>query len=295
MAFERIAVTGGNGALGDAIVRDLMADHEVTSLDITPGRPGVRSRYVDVLSLDALKSALERQDAIVHVAALLQPHDPRDKMFQVNALGTWNVLEAARDLGIRKIVMMSSECASGVISLWRSPPPCPDYLPIDEAHPLRPREPYGVSKQVGEITAQSYARDGGIQIVALRPTLIVMPGMASYIERVRAIDDPDLWSYVELADVVRAARLALAYQGPPFDVFYLRARDTFSPEETLTFMRRKFGRLPELRHPRLYVDNPYAAIWDLRRTQTLLGLEPQSDWRRILADGAQHRTAEGRS
>ncbi|MEX0808178.1 MAG: NAD(P)-dependent oxidoreductase [Dongiaceae bacterium] len=294
MAYERIAVTGGNGALGNAIVRDLMTDHEVTSLDITPGRPGVRSRYVDVLSLDALKSALERQDAVVHVAALLQPHDPREKMFQVNTLGTWNVLEAARDLGIRKIVMMSSECASGVISLWRSSPPCPDYLPIDEAHPLRPREPYGVSKQVGEITAQSYARDGGIQIVALRPTLIIMPGMTSYIERVRAIDDPDLWSYVELADVVRAARLALGYQGPPFDVFYLSARDTFSPEETLTFMRRKFGRLPELRQPGLYADNPYAAIWDLRRSETLLGLEPQSDWRRVLAEGAPRRAGEAR-
>jgi nucleoside-diphosphate-sugar epimerase len=281
--YQKIAVTGGNGALGNAIVRDLMTDREVTSLDIAPGRPGVRSRYVDIMSIDNLRSALEGQDAIVHVAALLLPTDPEDKLFRVNVLGTWNVLEAARELGIGKVVIMSSECASGIINLYRKPPPCPDYLPVDEDHALRPPETYGVSKQINEITARSFANRGAMQVVALRPTLVVRPDMGDYIEHARKIDDPDLWSYVELHDVVQAARLAIDYEGPPFDAFYLSARDTFAPEPTLTFMERRFGYLPEIRNPQLYEANPHAAIWDLRRAETLLGFSPQSNWRQVVA------------
>ena len=283
MTLQRIAVTGGNGMLGHAIVTDLMADREVTSLDITPGRPGVRSRYVDIMSLDNLRNALEGQDAIVHVAALLQPTEPEHRLFRVNTLGTWNVFEAARDLGIRKIVIMSSECSSGIINVYRQPPPAPDYLPVDEAHALRPPETYGLSKQLNELTAQSFARRGGMQVVALRPTLVLNPDMGDYVERARSIDDPDLWSYVEVQDVVQAARLALDYDGPPFDAFYLSARDTFAPEETLEFMERRFGRRFEIRDERLFRDNPHAAIWDLRRAERLLGFRPQSDWRRLVA------------
>lgn len=283
MTLQRIAVTGGNGMLGHAIVTDLMADREVTSLDITPGRPGVRSRYVDIMSLDNLRNALEGQDAIVHVAALLQPTEPEHRLFRVNTLGTWNVFEAAHDLGIRKIVIMSSECSSGIINVYRQPPPAPEYLPIDEAHALRPPETYGLSKQLNELTAQSFARRGGMQVVALRPTLVLNPDMGDYVERARGIDDPDLWSYVEVQDVVQAARLALDYDGPPFDAFYLSARDTFAPEETLAFMERRFGRRFEIRDERLFRDNPHAAIWDLRRAERLLGFRPQSDWRRLIA------------
>ena len=196
---------------------------------------------------------------------------------------TWNVFEAARDLGIRKIVTMSSECASGIINVYRRPPPCPDYLPVDEAHKLRPPETYGLSKQLNEITAQSFVRRGGMQIVALRPTLVLNPEMGDYVERARSIDDPDLWSYVELQDVVQATRLALDYDGPPFDAFYLSARDTFATEATIPFMERRFGRRFEIRDERLYRDNPHAALWDLRRAESLLGFKPESDWRRLVA------------
>lgn len=284
MKYESIAVTGGNGALGRAIVRDLIRDAAVTSLDVTPGRPGVRSRYTDVLSLDSLRDALKGHDAVVHAAALLLPKDPLDQMFQVNVVGTWNVCQAASELGINKLVLLSSECASGIINICGMRQPCPDYLPIDESHPLRPLETYGMSKQLNELTAWSYARRGKMRVVALRPTLIVMPGMEKTVSKTRQKDDPDLWSYVEIRDVVQATRLALDYEGPEFDAFYLSARDTYAPEPTLAFMERKFGRLPEIRKPEIYKGNRFAAIWDLSRSETLLGLKPESDWRRFLAE-----------
>lgn len=284
MRQQSIAVTGGNGVLGNAIVRDLSLDAKVTSLDITPGQPGVHSRYTDILAMDSLRTALAGHDAIVHVAALLLPGDSQEKMFNVNVVGTWNLLQVAEELAIRKVVLLSSECSSGIININGMRQSRPDYLPIDEAHPLRPLETYGMSKQLNEVTAQAFARRGEMQIVALRPTLVLVPGMEESVRRIRKADDRDLWSYVELCDVVQAARLALDYDGPAFDSFYLSARDTFSPEETLTFMARKFGGLPEIRDVGLFEDNPHAAIWDMRRSENLLGLKPESDWRRFTAN-----------
>ena len=291
MDYRSVAVTGGNGALGQAIVQDLTGRVDVTSVDITPGRPGVRSRYADILAPKTLVQALAGHEAIVHVAALLLPTDPEDRMFAVNVNGTWNVLRAAEDLGIRKVVLISSECASGIINIQRMRQPCPDYLPIDEAHPLRPLETYGLSKQLNELTAESFARRGTVSVVSLRPTLILMPGMEGFVRQVRESDDPDLWSYVELCDVVTATRLALDYAGPAFDSFYLSAPDTYAREETLRFMERKFGCLPEIRDVDLYRNNPYAAIWDLSRTRSLLGLELQSNWREYLS-GDRRRASD---
>lgn len=284
MNHGSIAVTGGNGRLGREIVRDLSGLGSVTSIDIRPGAAGTSWRQADVLAQDQLRSALAGHDAIVHAAALLLPTDSTARMFEVNVVGTWNVLEVAAGLGIRKVVLISSECSSGIINISGIGNACPDYLPVDEDHPLRPSETYGLSKQLAEISAASYARRSAMQIVALRPTLVVMPEMAGYVATVRQKDDPDLWSYVELRDVVRAVRLALDYKGPPFDSFYLSARDTFSTEETLVFMKRRFGRLPEIRAPRLYEENPFAAIWDLTRSERLLNFRPESDWRRLLSD-----------
>jgi UDP-glucose 4-epimerase len=282
MSVQSVAVTGGNGGLGRAVVEDLAGCAQITAIDIKPGAPGVRSRYADILQPEALTAAMAGHEAVVHVAAMLQPQAPSDRMFRTNVIGTWNVLRAAEALGIRKVVIISSECASGIINIDRTPQICPDYLPIDEAHPLHPLETYGLSKQINEITAQAFARRGRMQIVALRPTLILMPGMEDFAARTHESDDPDLWSYVELADVVKAIRLALDYDGPAYDCFYLSARDTYAREETLAFMERKFGRLPPIRDRKLYDDNAHASIWDISRMTQVLGVEPVSDWRQFI-------------
>lgn len=292
MTYGSIAVTGGNGRLGREIVQDLSALGATTSIDVRAGPAGANWRQADVLSPDELRNALKGHDAIVHAAALLQPADPLAKLFEVNVVGTWNVLHIAAELGIGRIVVLSSECSSGIINISGGRQACPDYLPVDEDHPLRPSDTYGLSKQLAEISAMSFARRGAIQVVALRPTLIVTPEMAGYIASVRRKDDPDLWSYVELRDVVRAVRLALEYEGPPFDSFYLSARDTFSLEETLVFMKRKFGHLPDVRAPRLYQENPYAAIWDMSRSERLLRFRAESDWRRLLTEANHELVTE---
>ena len=291
MKFDSIAVTGGNGALGRQVMRNLSKFAQVTAIDIVPGPCDVKTRYADILSLESVREALAGHDAVVHLAALLQPNDPEEKLFQVNVTGTWNVFRAASDLDIRKMVLLSSECGSGIINISHMPLAKPDYLPIDEAHPLRPRDTYGVSKQICESIGQSFARQGAMHVIALRPTLILMPGWDSYVRETREKDDEGLWSYVVDTDVVDAIRLALELDGDGFDAFYLSARNTFAPEETLVFMERKFATPFEVRCPELYREDPHAAIWDLSHSQQVLGFDPKGDWRDFLG----RRSARGQS
>ena len=271
--------------MGKVIVQELGDVAEVTSVDLVPPEPGVRWGEADLMRAEDLAAALEGHDAVVHVAALLRPEDPDDAMFQVNVLGTWNVLQGARSLGIRRMVIVSSETVSGIINITHVPQAKPDYLPIDEAHPLRPRETYGMSKRLGEVMAERFANEGDMEIVVLRPTLILMPGWEEYVMRTRAGDDPDLWSYVLVWDVAYAARLALCREVEPYSVFYISAADTFSREPTLAFMRRKFGLIGEIRNPELYSKHPHAAIWDISGARRVLGFVPRYDWRRFLNDG----------
>lgn len=281
--FRKLAVTGGNGALGRILVEDLSRDREVTVLDRTSGDGGGSSQIVDIMALPALRRALEGHDAVVHLAALLTMDHPEEAIFAVNVQGTWNVLAAAAELGIEKVVLLSSECATGIINISRMPLAKPDYLPIDEDHPLRPYDAYGLSKQLIEDIARCFVRRSAIEIVALRPTLILMPGMEDHVRRLHESEDVDLWSYVEAADVVQSIRRALdLHNRDALEVFFISAADTYAPEPTLTFMARAFDGLPPVRKPEVYEQNPFAAIWDLSRARSMLGFVPESDWRRFI-------------
>ena len=281
MKLGSVAVTGGNGMVGCEVTRELSQHADVRSLDIAPSQAGTQFRYVDVLSFESLRNALNGCDAVVHLAAL-QIFPQEERIFEVNVVGTWNVLQAAREADIHKVVLVSSECATGVLSLTDSPGAVPDYLPIDEAHPLRPVDAYGVSKQATEAIGQAFARRGDMQVVVLRPTTVYVPGMEPDMREAQGKDDPYLWLYVEGFDVAQAVRLALEYESPAYDCFFVSARDTFATEETLAFVERKFGRRPEVRDADLYARDSHATIYDLSHAETVLGFEPKSDWRRFL-------------
>lgn len=280
MALKSVAVTGAKGLLGREIVRMLSADFDVLSLDIAAGQAGA-SRYVDVLSLEALRSALQGCDAVVHLAAL-QIFPRQERIFEVNTVGTWNVLQAARETGVQKVVLLSSEAATGVVNLSNIRPAAPDYLPIDEEHPLRPADAYGASKETVEIIGQAFARRGDIRIVALRPTTVYAPGMEFDMRKARESEDPSFWLYVEATDVARAVALSLTYEGPAYDCFFVSAKNTFAKEETIAFVERRYGKRPEIHKPEIYRADPHATIYDIARARELLGFEPESNWRRFL-------------
>ena len=214
MKLSSVAVTGGNGMLGREVTRELSRHADVISLDIAPSWSGTQFRYVDVLSFESVRNALRGYDAVVHLAAL-QLFPRQERIFEVNVVGTWNVLQAAREVGIHKVVLVSSEAATGIINLSDSRRAIPDYLPIDEAHPLRPVDAYGVSKQVTEANGHAFARRSDIQVVVLRATTVYVPGMEPEMREARGKDDPYLWLYVEGFDVALATSWSSPVVCPP--------------------------------------------------------------------------------
>ncbi|MFT5113786.1 MAG: UDP-glucose 4-epimerase [Parasphingorhabdus sp.] len=283
MKFKNIAITGASGLLGRETVKCLEKLAEVTPIDINNSNDNHNYHHADVLSLDSLETAFKNADAVVHLAAL-QLDAPEDKIFSLNTIGTWNVLQVAQQVGIKKVILVSSECATGLVALSRPSVALPDYLPVDEQHPLKPNDAYGCSKETMEAIGKTFSRWSDMKIVVLRPTTVYGVGMEEDMRQSREIDDPYFWLYVEICDVVEAIRLGLDYEGPDYDCFFVSAEDTFSPKETLPFIKDKYGFIPEIRNKHLYANRPYATIYDNTRAKKVLGLEIKSNWRRYLGE-----------
>jgi nucleoside-diphosphate-sugar epimerase len=187
----RILFTGGSGKAGRHVIAYLIAQgHRVLNVDLRPlEMPGVDNLIADITDSGQMFNALTayagfdelepgtgvpRFDAVVHFAAIARILIvPDNETFRVNTIGTYTVIEAAVKLGIRKIVIASSETtygicfADGVVN--------PDYLPLDEEYDVSPMDSYGLSKVVNEATARAFAKRSGADIYALRIGNVVEP------------------------------------------------------------------------------------------------------------------------
>ena len=299
MRFEKVLVTGGSGLLGRFVVAELRERCRITVLDIAPPRDDVDFRRVDVLDLPALARAVAGFDAVVHLAGIDDGNDfPEQDYFRTNVDGTWNLLHATESAGVRKVVVAGSSAVYGVGRRRM-----PDYVPIDEAHPRRPTATYGLTKQIIEIVCRSFAARGAMDIVCLRPTLIVRPEREAAILAQLALDDPDadppgharagdgeapygalspLRGYVRSADAARCFRLALEHDGDGFDVFNVAAADGIGREPLLERLERAFGRAPEVRDAARFTADPCASVFDTRRARDVLGFEPRGDWNDVV-------------
>lgn len=284
MQFQKVAVTGGSGRLGKFVV-DALKDHvDVTVFDLRPPEQDVPYVECSILDYDKLLAALEGHDAVVHLAAIPNPRTaPAPVTFNTNVQGTWNIFDAAEKAGIRRVSFASSDAATGLHynpENWSA-----QYLPIDEEHPLRPVEFYGLSKQVSETIARSYANRGKMQVFAIRPTHIVFePEWPELEARGADIQNYHLWAYVEPEDVAQAFRLTLEYDGDArYDAFFISAADTLSTRPTLELMRERTGSTAKIARPDLFESLPSASIFDITHARDVLGFEPKSDWRAMVA------------
>lgn len=284
MRFEKIVCTGGSGRLGVTVTEDLRTRCALTVLDVKPtSAPGVHYVNASITDFAALKESFRGQDAVVHLAAIPNPRTaPADVTFNTNVQGTWNVLQAAEDAGVRRVVVASSDASLG---LHYNPPGYgPQYLPIDESHPLRPIEFYSLSKEVTEAICRCYANRGKLEVLAIRPTHIVFPPEYPELEaRGADVQNYHLWTYVSPEDVAQGFRLALEVAKAPYQAFYISAAEGLNTRPTLDMLRERYGQLPEIRNPEYFRRNPLASVLDITRAREVLGFEPTGDWRQMVA------------
>jgi UDP-glucose 4-epimerase len=170
--FKRALVTGGAGFIGSHLVEGLLQDGlEVVSVDDYSGGKrenldelrnyrGLTEAECDITDVEKLRPLFEGVDIVFHQAASKMTvclRDPRRDL-EVNAKGAFNLLELARDHGVRKFVHASTGSVYGEAQ----------YYPTDEQHPLNPTSYYGVSKLAGEKYARAFAHLYGIDATILR-------------------------------------------------------------------------------------------------------------------------------
>ena len=143
----------------------MRAGHQVRATDLTRPQwdrlqdPREAEDYLqaDLTDAGSCHALVRGCDAVVHTAAIPQPiHNPPHVVFDNNLLATFNVLEAAIAAGMRRFVNFSSETVPGWIFAYR--PFEPEYLPIDEEHPIRPQDPYATAEVVRRAADGTRAR-----------------------------------------------------------------------------------------------------------------------------------------
>lgn len=238
----KLLITGGSGLVGRYVVDELMKQHNVEVLDIKPPhRSDVTFHQVDILDLASVEQTVRGYDAVVHLAGIPHPlNDPADKVFRVNTLGTFHLLEAAAKNGIPKLIYISSESTLGfafcTTRMW------PEYVPVDENHPLRPQDPYGLSKVAGELLCAGYSRKTGMQTICLRPPWIWVPEERA-LHRQLIAEYPlwykNLWAFIHVLDVAQAIQLTLeASSLPTHDVYFLCADENWTGQESRSLLSR---------------------------------------------------------
>ena len=286
----RVVVTGGSGRLGQFVVRELFTHaHQVASLDAVKPRECPCPTYVvDLTKLDLLLDQFKNADAVIHLARVRFPYTESGfnvatkgwefsdiagdaARFNLNIALTNNVLAAAQLAGVKKIVCGSSLAIYGLY--YPTTELLPEYLPVDEDHPLRPQDPYGLTKLIGENLCTALSEKSGTPIISLRFSGIyteahrAMLGERKQNPLIRGTGA--LWSYIDARDAARACRLALEANLPGHQAFNIAAPTNLVDIPIGELVSRYLGRVGDLRAGLNRTCSGYSVV----KAKSVLGFE----------------------
>lgn len=237
-----VLVTGLGGLIGGAMRAHLADRYELRGLGRRPGPAGVPWTAADIADFDAMRPAFAGVDAVVHLAAVVGSQADFDAYVRGNVVGTYNVFEAARRAGVRRVVFASS--GATISGIEKEEPyasfvegRAPSAPMLTHLSPLRPSGVYGCSKVWGEALARHFADTAGMSMICLR------------IGRVTAADRPasprefSVWcSQRDVAQMVE--RCLDAPDDVRFDVFFVCSDNAWSYRD-IAHARSVVGFVPE--------------------------------------------------
>jgi nucleoside-diphosphate-sugar epimerase len=297
MTKMRILFTGGSGKAGKHVIPYLLDQgHKVMNVDLTPlQHPGVDNLIADITDSGQMFNAMSsytglheleagngvpKFDAVVHFAAVPRILiKPDNETFRVNTIGTYNVIEAAVKLGIKKIIIASSETTYGIC--FSDGKTDPKVLPLDEDYDVDPMDSYGLSKVVNEKTARSFQRRSGFDIYALRIGNVIEPH--EYAELFpNYFKNPELrrrnaFCYIDARDLGQIVDLCLQKDGLGYQVFNAGNDQNGAILTNKELIECFFSNVPLSREL-----GEHEALFSNRKIRDVLGFKEQHNWQKYL-------------
>ncbi|MDR2933070.1 MAG: NAD(P)-dependent oxidoreductase [Oscillospiraceae bacterium] len=300
---KNILITGGAGRLARYVAEELKGDNNVTLFDLvtpdstpTPWETDCKFVLGSLTDLgDCMRAiTLSQAEVIIHLGAITHTTDqqpgkkmiqrrPEDTTMQVNVMGTYYLMDAARRIGtVKKVIFASSYYALGLGGRLSGAPYQVDYLPIDEDHPMRPEDTYALSKVLGEEIIEAYCRAYGFKAVAFRLMGVVYP-FREFETNVPVPPNPDFkggpvrttWQYSDCRDIAYACRLAMEKDlENDFEPFYIVTDSTY-PNDTKEVVEKS---LPDLKEMAKNIKEGEGLITDAK-LRKMLGYKPRHSWR----------------
>ena len=213
--------------------------------------------------------------------------EPDNVTFAANVVSTYNVIEAAMKLGVRKVIVASSETTYGVCFTEGDK----DFhsFPLEEDYDVDPMDSYGLSKVCNEKTARAFAMRYGADIYALRIGNVIEPHEYKMFETFQAnpmLRKRNAWSYIDARDLGEIVRLCLEKDGLGFQVFNA-TNDTITLETpTQEFLSKTFPHVPITRPL-----EGFEAPLSNRKAREVLGFKEAHNWRKYVKMKPRKRRA----
>ena len=297
MSKKRIFFTGGTGKAGRHVIPYLIEQgHKVMNVDLTPlDCPGVHNLQADITDSGQMFNAMTsyagfeelepgkgvpKFDAVVHFAALSRILiKPDNETFRVNTIGTYNVIEAAVKLGIKKIIVASSETTYGVC--FSDGQTNPKSLPLEEDYDVDPMDSYGLSKVVNEQTARSFQRRSGLDIYALRIGNVIEPheytSLFPHYLKNPEVRRRNAFCYIDARDLGQIVDLCVEKDGLGYQVFNAGNDHNGAVIPSRELAERFFPGVPFTREL-----GEHEALFSNRKIKELLGFKEKHNWRNYL-------------
>ena len=241
----KILITGAAGLIGKEVTKGLVAaGHDVLATDLVMDDLSPAQKFVlgDLVSDDFISQLDFRCDAIVHLGSIPRPGIASDEtVLHNNVMGTYHVFANAVENNVPLVIYASSLSIYGFA--W-STGTSPEYVPVDEKHPLHHFESYALSKEVNERSADMWANRSKTAFVGLRiphtHTNLVFAEMA---QKMREGDEATLeqgakifWAYLDLRDAVQGVLTVIKKGARGSKTYNFAAPDTYAPRPTREMM-----------------------------------------------------------
>ncbi|KAL1793091.1 hypothetical protein ACET3X_008073 [Alternaria dauci] len=297
---KRIVFTGGSGVAGRHVIEKLLSfGHEILNVDATSlDNPNVHTLKADLTDgaqtfnslschfkiSEPFMEPVKTPDAVVHFAGIPQPMRlPDNETYRINTLSSYNILESACKLGIRKIILASSLTTYGVTYAEGSTSYA--HFPITETTPTTPMDVYATSKLCMETTAASFARRfPGVDIYCLRISAVIEPEkhakkFEAYLNRPQDFK-AHAWSYTDARDLGNMVQCCLQTDGLGYQVFNAVNDDITVPETEGTSEDWLRKVCPETEILRKMGDRESPVC--NKKMKDMLGFREEFGWRKVL-------------